>query len=440
MFAPGSSVLVAVSGGPDSVGLLAILTALRRKLAIDLVAAHVNHGLRGADSDADQKCAAAAAERAGVPFVSADLPATLRAGGNVEARARELRYRTLHRLAATAGCARIATGHTRDDQAETVLLRLIRGSGIGGLAGVEPVRSDGVVRPLLDCARREVEAFVRAAGFAYRIDTSNRDPRFLRTRVRHSLMPLLLELNPGMVDNLVGVATLSSAERTIVQTWITDQLRLLQREGELDIARLRALPADTHRHLIRAWLLQIGVPADSLGARHVDTVTRLALGSAPSGQVALRNSVVARRYDRLRRAGGRTPRALPARTLHPGAVAELPGGWRIEVDSIRPLRKGMRLRGDLWTAVCDATALSEALVLRAPRVGERVRPLGLGGRHRKLSDLFIDRKVPAADRKIYPIVSYGDEILWVPGVIRSDVLCVGEHTSAVLRLRARRDK
>lgn len=439
MLPPGTRVLVALSGGPDSVGLLAALVALRRKLRIELVAAHVNHRLRGADSDADEQCAATAAARAEVQFVRAVLPENLRTSANLEARARALRYRSLHALATVTECTRIATGHTRDDQAESVLLRLIRGTGVGGLAAIEPVRADGVVRPLLDCSRHEIEAFGRAAGFTYCIDASNRDERFLRARVRHALLPLLASFNPAIVDNLVRIASLSAAERTIVQSWSAEQLRRLRDGGGLDLEGLRRLPAETHRHLVRAWLMEVGIPPSGLTARHVDAITRLALGAAPSGTIKLRNGVIARRYDRLERVVEPSRFPVAAHALNPGAIAEMPGGWRIAVDPIVPPRKGMRIRVDLWSAVCDATTLSEALVVRTPRVGERVRPLGLAGRHRKLSDLFVDRKIPAGERRTYPVVSYGEEILWVPGVIRSELLCVGTQTRAVLRLHARRD-
>jgi tRNA(Ile)-lysidine synthase len=440
MVVPRARVLVAVSGGSDSIGLLAILSALRRRLEIDLVVGHVNHRLRGADSDRDEQCAAAAAARAGVPLVRADLGDRLRGAANLEARARELRYRALHRLASGADCSRIATGHTRDDQAETVLLRLIRGSGIGGLAGIEPVRADGVMRPLLDCARSDVEAYVRAVGHPYRSDASNADQRFLRARVRHTLLPLLTELNPAVVDNLARLATMSAAEKTIVQQWSADQLRDLQCDGELDLERLRTRPPELQGHIIRAWLLGSGVDADALTARHVDAVTRLARGDAPSGQTRLRNAVVARRYGRLYRARASSGEPSSAHALPPGAIAIMPGGWRIEALPFEGRQPGRPVTADLWSAVCDATALSEDLLVRTARVGERVQPLGLGGRHRKLSDLFIDRKVPAAERKTYPVVSYHEEIVWVPGVVRTELLRVRAGTACVLRLRAQQHR
>lgn len=438
MLVPGARVLVAVSGGSDSVGLLSILAALQQTLSIDLVAAHVNHRLRGADSEADEQCAADAAARVGVRWVRADLAIDIRGSANLEARARELRYAALHQLATEADCTHIATGHTRDDQAETVLLRLIRGSGVGGLAGIEPTRADGVMRPLLDCTRAEIETFVRSAGHPYRIDASNRDERFLRARVRHTVLPLLRELNPAVVDNLVRVANLSGAERTIVQAWSAERLQEMCDGDQLDVGPVSALAPDLRRHVVRAWLLSVGVRAEGLTARHVDAVARLATSRSPSGAVRLHDGVITRRYQRLQLGADVRSEPFAACALRPGDAVVRAGGWRIDVDQVETSRAGSAVPRDLWSAVCDAAQLVDALVVRPARAGERVRPLGMAGGHRKLSDLFVDRKVPAAERAAYPVVSYGDEVLWVPGITRSELCCVGEGTTVILRLHATR--
>lgn len=270
----GERVLVAVSGGTDSVGLLLVLATLRRKLGIELVAAHVNHRLRGADADADEACAAAAAAALDVPFVRADLGRRLAHVANLEARARRLRYAALQRLARANRCDRIATGHTRDDQAETVLMRLIRGSGGPGLAAIRPRRRDGVVRPLIDCRRADVARAARAAGLAVREDASNADPRFLRTHVRRRVLPLLAELNPAIIDACANLADAARAEARLVRRWGDAELDLVE-GGPLDLDWLRARPRDLRPLLIRRWLVRGGLPARALTARHVAAVVGL---------------------------------------------------------------------------------------------------------------------------------------------------------------------
>lgn len=276
LLASGERVLVAVSGGPDSTGLLLVLAQLRRKLGIALVAAHVNHRLRGADADADEACAAKSAAALGVPFVRTELAGEALRGANLEARARALRYAALRRLAAAHGCAKIATGHTLDDQAETVLMRLIRGSGGRGLGAIRPRRADGVIRPLLDCRRAAVAAVTAQAGLRVRADASNRDPRFLRTHVRERVLPLLSELNPSIVRGCANLAAAARAERRIVSAWADTQLEQAAPEGRLGVGWLAQLAPPLRPLLVRRWLLRAGIPPRSLTVRHAQAVLDLA--------------------------------------------------------------------------------------------------------------------------------------------------------------------
>lgn len=288
MLAPGERVLVAVSGGPDSIGLLLALRELRRKLGVELVAAHVHHGLRGADADADEACAAAAAARLGVPFVRCDLGGRLRpTAANLEARARALRYAALRRLAAAGDCARIATGHTLDDQAETVLMRLLRGAGVGGLGAIRPRRRDGVVRPLIDCRRAAVRAVVEEAGLAHRHDASNDDPRFLRTQVRRRVLPLLAELNPAVAEACANLAASARAERAAVARWADAELAAVEADGGLPAGWLARQPDGARGLLARRWLLRAGVPRRRLERRHVRAAVALALAAEGRGEVHL---------------------------------------------------------------------------------------------------------------------------------------------------------
>jgi len=284
-----------VSGGPDSTGLLLVLTRLRRKLGIELVAAHVNHALRGGESDADEACARDTAARLGVPFVRVALPADLARGANLEARARALRYAALRELAERHGCTAIATGHTLDDQAETVLMRLIRGSSGRGLGAIRPRRADGVIRPLIECRRGDVAAVVRGAGLDSRTDQSNRDPRFLRTHVRERVLPLLAELNPSIARACANLAAAARAERRAVAEWVDGQLAVGASATTLDVAwLLRAAPA-VRPLLVRRWLLRGGVAARALTARHAHAVLRLAEAARGRAETHLPGGWTARR-------------------------------------------------------------------------------------------------------------------------------------------------
>jgi tRNA(Ile)-lysidine synthase len=288
MLVPGERVLVAVSGGADSVGLLLTLNELRRKLGIELVAAHVNHRLRGADADADEAAAETAARRLGVPFARCDIGGRLTGdSSNLEARARRLRYAALRRLAAAHDCARIATGHTLDDQAETVLMRLVRGAGVRGLAAIRPRRRDGIVRPLIDTRRAALRAVVEQADLPFRHDASNDDPRFLRTQVRQRVLPLLAELNPAVAEACANLAASARAERAAVARWADAELASADAEGKLPVVWLAAQPAEARALLIRRWLVRAGVPRRRVDRRHVRAAVALALATEGRGEVHL---------------------------------------------------------------------------------------------------------------------------------------------------------
>jgi tRNA(Ile)-lysidine synthase len=436
----GERILVAVSGGPDSTALLAVLAALRARWRLDLVAGHVNHGLRGAEAEGDEACAAAVSARLGVRFCAERLEAAaFTAGGSLEAQAREARYRALHAMAAAWGCTRIATGHTQDDQAETILLRLARGSAPAGLSGIQPRRADGVIRPLLGCTRTQILTLLAATGLPYRRDRMNEDARFRRVYVRREVMPALHRMNPRVAAALARMADLARAERVIVEQWVAASLGTVTRGDTLNLPALASVPPALHGYVVRRWLLQQGVAERRLSAQHVGAVLRLAASPDPSGTVALPGGGrVARRYQEMcvQRISAIAP-PLNTQALAAGRSIRLPGGWQLRAEAIRPVQSHEARPPDLWTAVCDADRLAGPLVVRPARRGERIRPLGLGGT-RKLSDVFVDRKVPAPERRGYPLVEYAGEIVWVPGVVRAESLRVGGTTRTVLWLHATR--
>jgi tRNA(Ile)-lysidine synthase len=436
MLSSGEGVLVAVSGGADSVGLLAVLAQIGPRLGVELVAAHVHHGLRGADADADEACAAAAAKELQVPFVRSALGRQLRRGGNIEGRARQLRYRALHELARENGCTKVATGHTHDDQAETFLLRLVRGSGPRGLSAILPTRSDGVIRPLLESGRSEVEAVVRSLGLEYRTDHSNLDPRFLRTHVRHRVLPLLAELNPAIVETLARTAEMQRIQNEILASWTAGELERVARENTLDVTAVRALPMGWASYVVRRWLEGSDGASRQLAAVHVDAVVELARSSRASGRLTLPGGL------RVRRRGshlliGEAAKSTPAepRVLKPGDELQLPGGWRLAAALSGGEAPGLTLPADLWSAVCACPSTEPELQVRVARRGERVQPLGMCGR-KKLSDLFIDHKIPLEERADYPVIEHAGAVVWVPGVVRTEALRVDAGTRQIMRLRA----
>jgi tRNA(Ile)-lysidine synthase len=302
------------------------------------------------------------------------------------------------------------------------------------------MREDGVIRPLLDCRRAEVEAAVRAAGLPFRHDRMNDDPRFLRTQVRLRVLPLLAELNLRIVDALARTASIEWSSRRMVEALLAQMLASVGPD-RLDLGLLESVPRDWRSHVVRHWLAG-GGSGRHLGARHLGAVLRLSEGGGgrvvelPGGRRVRRQggSLVLHHEAEgdfaKEKAGTLTPR-----TLAPGHEVETPAGWRLSA-RWQTFEATARLPVDLWSAVCDAEGVALPLSVRAARRGERVRPIGLGG-SRKLSDVFIDRKVPVEDRATYPVVDCRGEILWVPGIVRAEHGRVGPTTRRVLVLRAR---
>ena len=430
MIEAGDRVLVAVSGGADSACLALVLQELRDRLRFEIAIGHVHHGLRGEEADADQDAAECLAERLVVEFAAAAV--NLPGGSNVEARAREARYRALHELAGRMDCNKIATGHTRDDQAETFLLRLLVGAGVEGLTAIHPTRVDGVIRPLLDCHRNVVEQTVRENGIVARRDAMNDDPRFLRTRVRHEVIPLLRELNPEIAELCARSVDSLRAAQAAQNEWA--MAHLTDGEEGLDLRTLEPLSADLRRVLVWSWLRE-SLPDLRVTSRHVDAIVNLAQPMGVGREVHLPARM------RVERAGLRLSlRRRPSegapffRRLKPGQAVALNNGWVVRSMVREDGRVAMP--SNLWSAVCDLERCG-VLAVRPPRPGDIVRPLGLGGR-RKVSEILRERRIPRSDRASYPVITSGDDVLWVPGVVRAETSVVGVKTKRVAVLHASR--
>lgn len=433
LFEPDDPVVVAVSGGPDSMALLHALLALGRgPVALRLHVAHLDHGLRGRSSERDAAFVREHALGLGVPAIVEAVRGLSPSDANLEARARDERIRFLFRVAASVGATKIAVGHTRDDQAETVLHRLGRGAGARALASMEMRRGDGLVRPLLRRRRSECEAYLAALGIEARLDESNLDPRFTRNRLRHQVMPGLADgLGVDVVERLAALADDLRVEADLADRWIAG---VLEREpgDDLSIDSVVA-SASAGGRLVHAWLVARGVgPSRS----QVEAVVQLARRGSPSAAVDLTGARVERRYEVLtcRRAedAAASPFARdPVSWRAPGQV-DLGSGWRL---CAAALDGAPRERPGTGQAVVDASAVEGTLTVRSPRPGDRIR---LRAGRKKLSDLLIDRRVPRVERRRLAVVLKGADIIWVPGVAVAASVTPGEETERWMRLRAER--
>lgn len=441
MIRPGETVLVALSGGPDSTALLHVLVQLQPRLGCRLHACHVNHGLRGAEADEDARAARWLARSLGVPISvrRADVRGYARAHGlSLEAAARTLRYRLLEQAARRAGAARIATGHTADDQVETVLLNLLRGTGPAGLAGIPPIRGK-VIRPLLRVTRGEVEEYCAAHGLSYRVDRSNRDVRFTRNRIRLEVLPVLRRVQSQVDAALLRLAEIMRAEDDFLRAEAERTLRhiAVQRPGRISLAReaFAALHLPLQRRVMRAAIALVKGDELDLEMERIDAAVALAQSGRTGAVVELPGGLrVERTYGEIIIAAPQRAAAVPrAHWLLPIPGEVVLKELRIAIRATRS--RARRSPSDPHTALLDARDIESPLTVRTRRRGDRFVPLGMRD-FVKLQDYFVNAKVPRAERDRVPLVVSGEDIVWVVGHRIDDRYKVTPQTKQTIRLEA----
>ncbi len=386
MVSKGDHVICAVSGGADSVALLFAMYLLKDKLGIRLSAAHFNHHLRGEESDRDEAFVRALCDRYDIPLFCGGGQVT-RGEKGLEAAARDARYGYLRSLDGI-----IATAHTADDNAETVLLHLVRGTGLKGLGGIAPVNGK-LIRPMLGCTRQDVERFLAEWGLSCIQDSSNDTDAFLRNRLRHHVMPLLREENPRLAENVSAMALRLRQDEACLS-------ELEQPEAPLDVERLKAMPDALRSRALEGFLKDSGVREPE--AAHIAQVEALLYSRKPSARACLPGGVtIARNYGTLEAAV--FPENLPAVQLSCPGAAEW-GQYRITCVSATEILN----TPDTFTVVPAG-----ALWLRARAAGDTIR---LSGGTKTLKRLFIDRKLPAKLRDSIPVLADDAGVLGVYGI------------------------
>ncbi|MBW2503380.1 MAG: tRNA lysidine(34) synthetase TilS [Deltaproteobacteria bacterium] len=417
-FRPGNRFLVAVSGGSDSVALLHLLDRVAREESWQLVVGHLDHGLRS-ESGQDAEFVRRLANEKAWPFVVRQANLTKlarRSKGGLEEAAREARRDFLEKTAAEQNCQVIVLAHHQDDQAETFMLRLIRGAGSTGLAGMR-FFDPPYLRPLLQFPKSEIVAYLRANSLQWCEDSTNRDLRFTRNRIRHELMPLLCDLNPNMSGHLARLCDFFAEDETYWQKFVENELQAIGQETELGyclpIPRLRSLPLAASNRLLRAAVKHVRGDLRKITAQHIKFVQHLVERQEPQGEAPLPGLWVGRRYG-LICFSKQAPKVInykPVKVNGPGTYS-LPDGRELKVS----FADGV-VKESSDCVVFSANRLHFPLVIRTMCSGDRFRPDGMAGT-RKLKDFFVDMKLTREERACQPLVVCGHEILWVVGVRR----------------------
>ena len=420
MFHAGQNAGVAVSGGADSVCLLHALVELAPRWDLRLHVLHLDHGLRGEESRRDAEFVQELAARL-------SLPATIRAvdlaasAGNLEQVGRHARLAFFREMISTGAVERVALGHTRNDQAETVLFRFLRGAGTAGLAGIRPVTDDGMVRPLLETDRSDVEDFLRDRGIVWRDDSTNAGPEFARNRLRHYLLPQLArEWNPAITETLSRTADWALAEEAYWGAEI-DRLAgqtLVERDGAVMVraAALTALPVATGRRLVRRAIERAKGDLRGIDFGHVVQVLALAATSEGDGRLQSTGLDIIRSFEWLRFSRpSAKPQDYQATALVPGVVRVPAAGVEISLELIEtttPSDGAHSVYNENDTNCLDWCSLSGPLECRNWRPGDQYQPWGTAGAE-KIKTFFQEARIPIWERRNWPILLDGPSIVWV---------------------------
>jgi tRNA(Ile)-lysidine synthase len=425
----GDQVGLAVSGGADSIALLRVMLELREELGTVLKVVHFNHRIRGAAADADQEFVKAVAERHGLEFIAAtaDTPAhRAQHKLSLEASGRSLRYKFFAEQIANGRVSKVATAHTLDDQAETLLLRLVRGTGLRGLRGVHDQTAEGIIRPLLHVRRTEIEQYLNSIGQAWCEDATNADTHHTRNRIRHELLPLLArDFNPQIADTLARTAEVLTADEEYLNTETRRLLPLLVLPGKpvrgggravtddgiaIDIQKLQSQPLALRRRIIRCVAEDLGVHLDQQQVEEV-------LGLGTNQKLHINSDWRTQRGARELRFERETERARPYcyPLALPGEVSV--GEMNIKVRaSLKPLDTAKH-RGTL-----DGQSLSPSaglvvrtdLIVRSWRAGDRFQQAHAAREH-KVKELLNEIQVPASQRSLWPVIEADGQIVWLYG-------------------------
>jgi tRNA(Ile)-lysidine synthase len=448
MVSPGERVGVAVSGGADSVVLLHLLHALSSELSLRLTVLHVNHGLRGAESDADE-------EFVRVRAASLDLPVLVeRTGpltGNLEQAARQARRDFFRRAVQEHSLDHIALGHTQSDQAETVLFRLVRGSGLAGLAGMRFVTHDGLIRPLLSVSRVEVRGWAASMGIIWREDSSNMDLRFSRNRLRNRIVPELLEhFNSNLEAVMAETAALASAEEEYWAEQIEPVFQQICRPGRFgliaDVRSLAALHVAIRRRVLRRAACEVRGDLRSLDLRHFQAILRVCESERAHDRVIVPGLDALRSYDKLRlcRPGDASGQRGYELGLALEKECELPfGAGTIYLDPLeRDLSFCVNFKEDQEfsseLAELDVDALpgqgtAYPLAVRNWEPGDAIQLPGHMAAD-KVKSLFQEHRILLWERRHWPVVVSGGEIVWVRRFGTAAKFCACDQTRQRIRL------
>jgi tRNA(Ile)-lysidine synthase len=434
-------VLVGLSGGPDSICLLAVLSHLRQRLTLDIHALYVDHSMRPGETPAEIAFCRKFCDTLSIPFIKKAIEVRDYAseqGLNIQEAARELRYRKFDEAAFEIKADKIATAHTADDQVETILMRFLRGSGSAGLAGIPPVRKH-IIRPLIETVKVDIEKFLEENRLEYVVDSSNLKKDYLRNRIRFSVVPLLRELNPDLAETLSRTAEIFREEEKYFELIVTKALmKMICRKTSLSIELFLAPFGIMDKVIVRRVLRR--VLDETKGLRgisfiHIEEIIELIKKGNPGDRLYLPKGIRAIKGYATFLLTSESPQRIGNYELAvPGEIV-LKEAKAVIKASLTDEGEGY---GDgKMQILLDADKTGETLIVRARENGDYFFPLGFG-RRKKLQDYFVDAKVPRDERDVVPVIASGDDIVWIAGFRGDERFRATDMTKRFLKLEIKK--
>jgi tRNA(Ile)-lysidine synthase len=437
----GERVVVALSGGPDSTALLTVLAPIAQELDLSLIIAHFNHGLRGTESDEDEKFARDLSEKMGLAFVSAKMDLRKRKKGlSPEDFYRRQRYDFLNKISEDYQAQKIALGHNLQDQAETVLLNILRGSGLEGLKGFLPMRDGKFIRPLIEISRREIISFLNEAGIPYRQDSSNKNKIYLRNQIRFELIPYLKEkFNPKIEENLAQMAEILRPEDEFIRQHVTHALKssVIERQQDrilLKIADINKLHPAIRWRLFKTLLESLNPAKNGFSFIHIKSLDNLAQKCETGKKVDLSLGIEARReYDNLIL----ERKKVCSKQMKYEYNMNIPGSLyvkerKLTISSELATKENVDFSGKNQVYL-DLDKIQQPVIIRNRRNGDWFQPLGMQGRQ-KIKTFFIDHKMPRYERNEIILLVDRLSVIWIENMHLNDRVKITAETKNVLKL------
>jgi len=444
MISPGDKVVIAASGGVDSTALLHVLNSLKATLKIKLFAAHLNHKLRGRDAELDAGFVKETCKKLRIPVFIEEFDVQAFAEQNrlgLEDAARRVRYEYFERIAARMSANKIALAHNADDNIETFLMRLIRGSGLKGLESIPALRGR-IIRPFIEVSRKEIEAYLRSINVRPRIDRTNFETRFMRNRVRRNLLPVLESYNKKIREVILRTISAVAADHDFIRKQAGESLMkaMISRkknEVAIDMEGLSRLEPAIKAEALRLAIGSVKKDLVDISFVHIEDI--LGIMDKGRGEIDLPGAYIYVKKGALviSRTKHTVPEAIPF--MHklevPGQAMAEEAGFVIDAELVDHVKRSELLKKDPYIAYLDYDKISKPLFIRGRKDGDVFSPLGLKGK-KKLQDIFVDSKVAQENRSKVPVLEDGKKIVWIVGYRISEEAKVTSKTKKVVKISA----